>query len=82
MKKILSSQICSLQLNEFQNKHFSTHSAKMSLLEETYKKFDPEGELNLGFDDLEVRSSQVEKKPATPLNGLSNTKNRFNILDA
>jgi hypothetical protein len=29
----------------------------MSLLEETYRKFDPEGEVNLAFDDAEVKES-------------------------
>ena len=29
----------------------------MSLLEETYRKVDPEGEVNLAFDDADVKES-------------------------
>lgn len=29
----------------------------MSLLEESYRKFDPEGEVNLAFDDVDVKES-------------------------
>lgn len=33
----------------------------MSLLEETYRQFDPEGEVNLAFDDAEVVKESLSR---------------------
>jgi hypothetical protein len=60
----------------------------MSLLEEKYKKIDPEGEVNMAFDDREVRNTLSARNINSTINindGIStqNTKkNGIGILDA
>jgi hypothetical protein len=57
----------------------------MSLLEETYKPIDPEGEINLAFDDLEVREAINSRNQKNASNGISSNgtkKNGIDILDA
>jgi hypothetical protein len=63
----------------------------MSLIEETYRKIDPEGEVNLAFDDVEVMESlnrinmerQQRQQQMELANGISfNKKKGKNFLDA
>jgi hypothetical protein len=51
----------------------------MSLLGETYRKFDPEGEVNLAFNDDEVKET-IKQQQLNRANANPFTKK--NILDA
>lgn len=48
----------------------------MSLLEETYRQIDPEGEVNLAFDDADIKESFKKQQI-----GISPMKNGTHILD-
>lgn len=53
------------------NFHLLRFSTTMALLEETYRRVDPDGVLNLGFVDEEINGSKgfsvKEKKGKNPL---------------
>ena len=61
----------------------------MSLLEESYRKIDLEGEVNMAFDDFEVKESlsqinlerERKQRQMEMANGIS-FNNKKNILDA
>lgn len=63
----------------------------MNLLEESYRKIDPEGEVNFAFDDAEVKESlsrinlqhQQRQQQIEMANGISfNKKKGINFLEA
>lgn len=63
----------------------------MSLLEESYRKIDPEGEVNLAFDDVEIKESlsrinlehqQQQQKQLDLSNGITFGKKKLNFLEA
>lgn len=63
----------------------------MSLLEETYRKIDPEGEVNMSFDDVELEESlsrinteyQQKQQQIEMANALSfNKKKGISFLEA
>lgn len=62
----------------------------MSLIEETYRKIDPEGEINMAFDDVEVVESlnrinmerQQRQQQIEMENRISFNKKGKNFLEA